>query len=226
MSFFSKVFRGIKKFIGNIFKDLVLTIVTIVAAVATFTAFPFLGGPAIAGFFGTSSIVGSAIAGTGLAAAAIGFDQDWLITLINIVGTFVNIYNLLFGWSAVVSTTGGVFSSSNFLVNSLGLSQETLEFLYNLSFSTRALLAGASLVLSAGINEALVQDISVLEGIGEVIGDVITGVAAGVGNVATSVLGGIFSQPAVLVGLAIGAWFLLSPNGKTVFRSSEDDVYV
>jgi len=180
-------------FFKNLFKDIIRTIIVVVSAIAIFLFAPYL----IPGFvvtFAGSTTMAALLLGTGIGLAAIGFDIKALQLIIAIVGL------VLIGYALV---TGG-----GFLTSAFGLSAETVLFLTELSLPVKAMILLGTAVLTAGLYVAIDQDISVLEGIAEVASTIVVQAASAFGHFTVSTISSLFSNPYVIVGGGLFAYYL------------------
>lgn len=187
--------------------------------------------PAYAAALGMSTVEIQVTVGALFACVGIGFEQDWLLMALSIIGAAVSIYQIAFNNFGIVKYAG-MFKSTG-LLSALNMSQETLQMLYELGITHRAMLVGLEILIVAGLQRAIEDDVSVVSGVssvvGEVAGDIAEGGAGVIGDIINGVGDGLGSIVSSLTGspvfwIAAGAYLLLRSGGSSTTRISLEGV--
>lgn len=226
---FKKIFKEAGRFFKRLLDDPLKLIITVAGAILTVMSFGTLA-PAYAAAMGMSTVAMQVTIGATLAAVGIGFEQDWLLMALAVVGMAVSIYQIAFNNFGIVKFAG-MFKSTGML-SALNMSQDTLQMLYELGIASRAMLIGVNIAIVAGLNRALEDDVSVVQGVSSVVSDiaadvveggssVIGGILEGLGTGVGSVVGALAQSPVFWV--ALGGYLLYKGTGKPVTRISIGD---
>lgn len=223
---FKKLFKEVGRFFRRLLKDPLKLVIAVVGAVLTVMSFG-AAAPAYAAAFGMSTVTMQVTVGALLACVGIGFEQDWLLMALSVVGAAVSIYQIAFTNFGIVKYAG-MFKSTG-LLSALNMSQETLQMLYELGITYRAMLIGLEIAIVAGLQRAIEDDVSVISGVSSVVGEVagdiaeggaviIGGVVGGIGDGLGSVVSSLTSSPVFWI--AAGAYLLLRSGRSSTTRIS------
>lgn len=223
---FRKLFKEVGRFFHRLFKDPLRLVIVVVGAVLTVLSFG-AAAPAYAAALGMSTVVMQVTVGALLACVGIGFEQDWLLMALSIIGAAVSIYQIAFNNFGIVRYAG-MFKSTG-LLSALNMSQGTLQMLYELGIASRAMLVGLEIAIVAGLQRAIEDNVSVISGVSSVVGDVagdiaeggaviIGGVASGIGDGLGSIVSDLTSSPVFWI--AAGAYLLLRSGRSSTTRIS------
>lgn len=221
---FKKLFKEVGRFFHRLFKDPLRLVIVVVGAVLTVLSFG-AAAPAYAAALGMSTVVMQVTVGALLACVGIGFEQDWLLMALSIIGAAVSIYQIAFNNFGIVRYAG-MFKSTG-LLSALNMSQGTLQMLYELGIASRAMLIGLEIAIVAGLQRAIEDDVSVISGVssvvGEVAGDIVEGGTGIIGDVVDGIGDGLGSIASSLTGspvfwIAVGAYLLLRSRGSSTTR--------
>lgn len=223
---FKKMFKEVGRFFRRLLKDPLKLVIVVVGAILTVMSLGAMA-PAYAAALGMSTITMQVTVGALLAGVGIGFEQDWLLMVLSVIGAAVSIYQIAFNNFGIVKYAG-MFKSTG-LLSALNMSQETLQMLYELGIGYRAMLVGLEIMVVAGLQRAIEDDVSVVSGVasvaGEVAGDIVEGgvgiigdVIGGIGGGLGSIVSGLASSPVFWV--VAGAYLLLRSGGDSTTRIS------
>lgn len=223
---FKRIFKEAGRFFKRLLDDPLRLIITVIGAILTVMSLGTLA-PAYAAAMGMSTVTMQVTVGATLAAVGIGFEQDWLLMALTIVGMAVSIYQIAINNFGIVKFAG-MFKSTGML-SALNMSQDTLQMLYELGIASRAMLVGVNIVVVAGLYRALEEDVSVVQGVSSVVGDIATDVVEGGSSIIGGVLEGLGTGIGSVVGVltqspvfwvALGGYLLYKGASKPVTRIS------
>lgn len=221
---FKKLFKEAGRFFHRLFKDPLKLVIVIVGAILTVMSLGAVA-PAYVAALGMSTVEMQVIVGALLACVGIGFEQDWLLMALSIIGAAVSIYQIAFNNFGIVKYAG-MFKSTGFL-SAMNMSQGTLQMLYELGIAYRAMLVGLEIAIVAGLQRAIEDDVSVVSGVSSVVGEVVGDIAEGgvgiIGDVVNGIGDGLGSIVSSLTGspifwIAAGAYLLLRRGGSSTTR--------
>lgn len=223
---FKKLFKEVGRFFHRLFKDPLRLVIVVVGAVLTVLSFG-AAAPAYAAALGMSTVVMQVTVGALLACVGVGFEQDWLLMALSIIGAAVSIYQIAFNNFGIVKYAG-MFKSTG-LLSALNMSQGTLQMLYELGIASRAMLVGLEIAIVAGLQRAIEDNVSVISGFSSVVGDVagdiaeggaviIGDIASGIGDGLGSIVSDLTSSPVFWI--AAGVYLLLRSGRSSTTRIS------
>lgn len=216
---FKKIFKEVGRFFKRLLDDPLKLIITVFGAILTVMSLGTLA-PAYAAAMGMSTVAMQVTIGATLAAVGIGFEQDWLLMALTIVGMAVSIYQIAFNNFGIVKFAG-MFKSTGML-SALNMSQDTLQMLYELSIASRAMLVGVDIAIVAGLYRALEDDVSVVQGVSSVVSDIATDIVEGGSSIIGDVLDGLGTGVGSIVGaLAQSPVFWIALGGYLLYKSAD-----